>query len=56
MVKGGASILEGASFDYTVDYTGGAGGKTRLTFVNDLATGGASALIATDVVQAVYAY
>ena len=56
MVKGGGIQIEGASFDYSVNYTGGAGGNTRITFLNDLATGGASALIAGDVVVAQYEY
>lgn len=56
IVKGGAPTLEGASHDYSVNYTGGAGGKTRISFLNDLATGGAAALVATDVVQIVYTY
>jgi len=56
IVKNGGAMLEGASYDYTVNYTGGAGGLTRITFVNDLATAGASALIATDVVQVQYEY
>ena len=56
VVKGLAPLLEGASHDYSVSYTGGAGGKTRITFLNDLATGGASALVATDVVQVHYMY
>lgn len=55
-VKGSAELLEGASHDFSVSYTGGAGGKTRITFLNDLATGGAAALVATDVVQVLYAY
>lgn len=55
-VRGGAPILEGASYDYSVSYTGGVGGKTRITFLNDLATGGASALIAGDVIQIIYQY
>lgn len=56
MVKGAGSLLEGASYDYSVNYTGGAGGNTRITFLNDLATGGAAALVATDVVQVNYVY
>jgi hypothetical protein len=56
MVKGAGGLLEGASYDYSVSYTGGAGGNTRITFLNDLATGGAAALVATDVVQINYAY
>lgn len=42
--------------DYTVNLTGGAGGKTRLTFANDLASGGASALVSGDVVAIKYQY
>ena len=49
IVKGGAPLLEGASHDYTV--TG-----AQIDFENDLATGGAAALIAGDVVQVVYVY
>jgi len=56
MVKGSGNLLEGASYDYSVSYTGGAGGNTRITFLNDLATGGAAALVATDVVQVNYSY
>ena len=56
LVKGGGTQIEGASYDYTVSYTGGAGGNTRITFVNGLATGGASALVAGDVVVAQYEY
>lgn len=56
IVKGGPATLEGASYDYSLSYTGGAGGKTRLTFLNDLATGGASALVAGDILQVVYEY
>jgi len=53
-VKGAGDLLEGASHDYSVSYTGGAGGVTRITFLNDLATGGAAALVATDVIQVNY--
>ncbi len=56
MVQGSGALLEGASYDYSVSYTGGAGGNTRITFLNDLATGGGAALIATDVVQVKYEY
>ena len=56
MVQGSGYLLEGASYDYSVSYTGGAGGNTRITFLNGLATGGNSALVATDVVQVNYAY
>lgn len=54
--QGGSVQLEGASYDYTVALTGGAGGNTRVSFVNGLATGGGSALIAGDVIQIQYQY
>lgn len=56
MVRGAPVLLEGASYDYTVNYTGGAGGNTRITWLNDLATGGGAELIAGDVVQVKYRY
>lgn len=56
MVQGSGSLLEGVSYDYSVNYTGGSGGNTRITFLNDLATGGGAALIAGDVVQVQYEY
>lgn len=56
LVKGSGVLLEGASHDYSVSYTGGAGSKTRITFLNDIATGGQAALIAGDIVQIVYMY
>lgn len=37
------------SSDFTLNYTGGASSKTRLTFAGDLATSGAAELIAGDV-------
>lgn len=40
--------------DYTVNYTGGTAGKTRITFAGGLATGGVSALVATDNVTVTY--
>jgi hypothetical protein len=55
-VKGSPSLLEGASHDFSVNYTGGGGGVTRVTFLNDLATGGSAALIAGDVVQISYRF
>lgn len=55
-VQGLPPQLEGASYDYSVSYTGGAGGNTRITFLNGLATGGVSALVATDVVQVDYQF
>jgi hypothetical protein len=42
------------SVDYTVNYTGGASSKTRITFAGGLATAGASALVATDVIVVSY--
>ena len=42
--------------DYTISYTGGAGGKTRLTFAGDLATAGAAALASGDVIYISYQY
>lgn len=56
IIKGGAPTLEGASHDYSVSYTGGVAGKTRISFLNDIATGGPSALIAGDIIQIVYLY
>lgn len=46
-------FIEGAPYDYSVSLTGGVGGKTRITFLNALATG-PSALVSGDVVQARY--
>lgn len=56
IVKGLGPLLEGASYDYSVNYTGGAGGNTRITFLNDIATGGGSALVAGDVIQVKYSF
>lgn len=56
LVKGGGVQIEGSSYDYTVSYTGGAGGKTRIAFANDLATGGLSALVSGDIVVVKYLY
>lgn len=52
--EGGIVQKEGT--DYTVSLTGGDGGKTRITFAGDLATGGDAALIATDVLLIDYSY
>lgn len=49
IVKGGAPTMYGASHDYTV--TG-----AQLDFLNDLATGGAAALVSGDILQVTYAY
>ncbi len=48
--------LQERGVDYTVSLTGGAGGVTRLTFAGDLATGGASELVATDKLSISYTY
>lgn len=53
-VIGGPEQRQGT--DYTVNLTGGTGGKTRLTFAGDLATAGAAALVATDIVIVEYRY
>jgi len=53
-VRGGGIMEEGQSF--TVSYTGGAGGNTRISFAGILATGGASELIAGDVLVVKYQY
>lgn len=42
--------------DYTVSLTGGSGGVTRVTFAGDFATGGASELIAGDILSITYSY
>ena len=55
-VQGQGSQIEGALYDYSVNYTGGTGGNTRVTFLNGLATGGVSALVAGDVVVIKYGY
>jgi hypothetical protein len=51
LIRGAGAIFEGASYEYTVDYTGGSGGVTRISFENDIATGGASELVVGDVLQ-----
>lgn len=51
-VSGSPPQIEGT--DFTVNYTGGASSKTRITFAGGLATAGASALVATDVVLVCY--
>lgn len=56
LIQGLQTAIEGVSYDYSVSYTGGAGGNTRITFLNGIATGGVSALVATDIIQINYAY
>lgn len=46
--------LQRESSDYTLNYTGGSGSKTRVSFAGDLATGGAAELIAGDVLMINY--
>jgi hypothetical protein len=53
-VVGGPEQLK--AVDYTVSLTGGAGGVTRITFAGDLATGGAAALVAADILMVQYSY
>lgn len=52
VIDGGG--IQSETADYTVNYTGGTGGKTRLTFAGGLATAGVSALAAGDVFRAKY--
>jgi hypothetical protein len=54
LVVSGLVQIEGV--DYSLNLTGGAGGKTRLTFLGDLATAGAAALISGDVLRVKYQY
>jgi hypothetical protein len=49
-------LLQEKGVDYTVSLTGGSGGVTRITFAGDLATGGASELVATDKLVISYSY
>lgn len=51
-IAGAGDQLEGD--DFTVNYTGGTGSKTRVLFVGGLANGGVSALIAGDKVAVSY--
>lgn len=53
-VVGGPMQLK--TVDYTVSLTGGGGGVTRISFAGDLATGGAAALVATDILVIDYEY
>jgi hypothetical protein len=59
-IEAGSLILKIAGLPnpiFGVDYTlSTESGKTRITFAGDLATGGACALIATDVIQANYSW
>jgi hypothetical protein len=42
--------------DYTISLTGGVAGVTRFTFAGDLATAGAAALVAGDILELDYSY
>lgn len=52
LVKGDGIQIEDAAEDYTVNYTGGAGGNTRITWVNTLA----SSLVSGDKLVVKYQY
>jgi hypothetical protein len=49
-------VMQIEDVDYTISLTGGAGGKTRVTFAGDLATGGAAELISGDILRFKYQY
>ena len=49
-------VVQTETVDYTVNLTGGAGGKTRITFTGDLAAAGATPLVATSVIVIKYNY
>ena len=54
LVVSGVVQVEGV--DYTLNYTGGAGGNTRVTFAGELATSGAAELVSGDVLRISYRY
>lgn len=47
-------VVQVEATDYTVNLTGGVGGKTRITFAGDLATAGAAALVSGDIMHFQY--
>jgi hypothetical protein len=51
-----SGLVQREGTNYTVSLTGGAGGVTRVTFAGQLATSGASELVASDVIYFKYAY
>lgn len=51
-----SGLIHEEGVDYTVSLTGGSGGVTRITFAGDLATGGASELVAGDKLLLKYQY
>jgi hypothetical protein len=52
LVVGG--VPQRKAVDYTLNYTGGSGGNTRVSFAGELATAGAAALVAGDVLYISY--
>jgi hypothetical protein len=44
-------VIQTEGTDYTLNYTGGVSGSTRLTFAGDLATGGPAALVSGDIIN-----
>lgn len=56
LVKGQAMGIEDAADEYTLAYTGGAGGNTRINFGTNWATGGGSALVAGDILVVQFQY
>lgn len=55
-VVGAGPLFEDAAQDYSVSYTGGAGGKTRITWLNGLIPAGVSELVEGDIVFVKYRY
>lgn len=51
-----SGLIHEEGVSYSVSLTGGAGGKTRISFLGDLATAGASALVASDRIVIKYQY
>lgn len=49
-------LLQSETSDYTVSLVGGTGGVTRISFTGDIGTGGASALLAGDIINFKYQY
>lgn len=54
-VMGGPPGIEGSGYDYTVSYTGGAGGNTRIAFATGF-TSGPGALVSGNVLQINYTH
>lgn len=49
-------VMQNRGIDYTILLTGGVGGVTRVTFAGDLASAGAAALVAGDILVVTYEY